>query len=185
MALSLGTACAEDWTVAGHTYQNEKVTKVEADCVHVMYDGGLGAIQLADLPPDLQKRFNYEPAAAKLTAQQREADRLQAVKDMEASMPAPKPANLSFSPAPSSPSQIAPAPVASASAAPSKPAIDRPAVQYQIDQLNHSIAVEESELARNTGKEASRQESSQNPYRDLIAEQHREVAELTAELNAR
>ena len=30
----------EDWTVDGKDYHNVKVTKVEPDVVHIMYDGG-------------------------------------------------------------------------------------------------------------------------------------------------
>jgi hypothetical protein len=60
---------AEDWTVAGKDYHNVIVGQVEADKVHITYDDGIGTIKLADLPSDLQKRFNYDPvAAAKATA---------------------------------------------------------------------------------------------------------------------
>jgi len=55
---------AEDWTVNGKTYNNVTVSKVDADRVHITYDGGIGAILLSDLPPDLQKKFNYDPNAA-------------------------------------------------------------------------------------------------------------------------
>jgi hypothetical protein len=56
------------WTVLGKDYNHVIVTRAEADCVHITYDGGLGAINMTDLPPDLQKAFNYDPAAAAQTA---------------------------------------------------------------------------------------------------------------------
>ena len=43
LILSAGLAwfpvLAEDWTVAGKTYHNVMVGQVEADCVHITYDG--------------------------------------------------------------------------------------------------------------------------------------------------
>ena len=68
------TARAEDWTVNGKDYHNVTVSKVDPDKVHITFDGGIGSINLADLPPDLRKRFNYDPQAAK-TAVKAEADR--------------------------------------------------------------------------------------------------------------
>lgn len=55
---------AEDWTIQGKTFHNVQVGTVEADRVHITYDGGLGTVNLADMPPDLQKRFGYDPAKA-------------------------------------------------------------------------------------------------------------------------
>ena len=66
--LSCGALHAEDWTVNGKDYHNVVVGQVEADLVHISYDGGIGTVALADLPPDLQKRFNYNPAGAKAGA---------------------------------------------------------------------------------------------------------------------
>lgn len=68
-------AWAEDWTVAGKDYHNVTVGKVEADRVHITYDGGIGTVMLADLPPELQKRFGYDPQKAK-DATKAEEDRL-------------------------------------------------------------------------------------------------------------
>jgi hypothetical protein len=66
------------WTVLGQDYHNVVVTKVEADKVHIMYDGGIGSLNLADLTPDLQKMFNYDPQAAALTSHQKAAALAQA-----------------------------------------------------------------------------------------------------------
>jgi tetratricopeptide (TPR) repeat protein len=52
---------ASDWTVSGKTFHNVKVGSVDANVVHITYDGGVGTVPLADLPPDLQKKFNYDP----------------------------------------------------------------------------------------------------------------------------
>jgi len=67
-------AWAEDWTVNGKDYHNVTVGKVEPDRVHITYDGGIGTVMLSDLTPELQKRFNYDPAQAKAAAQRRDAD---------------------------------------------------------------------------------------------------------------
>lgn len=64
----------EDWTVDGKTYHNVTVGQVEADRVHITYDGGLGTVALADLTPDLQKRFGYNAANAKATSDKRASD---------------------------------------------------------------------------------------------------------------
>jgi len=60
-------ATAKDWTVNGKDYHNVTVGKVEADKVYITYDGGVGTVPLAELPPDLQKRFNYDPKEAQVT----------------------------------------------------------------------------------------------------------------------
>ncbi len=53
-----------DWTVNGKTFRNVKVGTVDSDAVHITYDGGVGTVALADLPPDLQKKFKYDPNQA-------------------------------------------------------------------------------------------------------------------------
>ena len=82
------TARAEDWTVNGKTYHNVTVTKVEPDAVHIMFDGGIGSVKIADLTPELQKKFNYDPAKAK-AAEKAEADR-EAQSDRERALAAQK-----------------------------------------------------------------------------------------------
>ena len=61
------------WSVLGRDYNNVVVTKVEADCVHVTYDGGTGSINLSDLPPELRNLFNYDPALAQQATQEKAA----------------------------------------------------------------------------------------------------------------
>ena len=62
------TAHAEDWTVDGKDYHNVVVGEVNGDQVHITYDDGVGTIAISDLPPDVQKRLNYNPQAAKAAA---------------------------------------------------------------------------------------------------------------------
>lgn len=75
---------ADDWIVAGKTYHNVVVGTIEADKVHITYDGGMGSLSLSDLTPDLQKKFNYDPAKAKAESDAREKARLKAVADAQA-----------------------------------------------------------------------------------------------------
>lgn len=81
-------ARAEDWDVLGRTFHNVTVTQVEADRVHITYDGGLGTIPIANMPPELRKRFTSDVAGAKAAADAREKARLAVV----ASLPPPAPA---------------------------------------------------------------------------------------------
>ena len=71
MVLTILPVVAEDWTVNGKAYRNVMVGQVEADRVHITYDGGVGTVALADLSPGLQKRFNYNTAQAKAAADAR------------------------------------------------------------------------------------------------------------------
>jgi hypothetical protein len=49
---------------AGKTYENVRVREVTPTSVIIQYHGGMASVALADLPPDLQQRFGYEPAKA-------------------------------------------------------------------------------------------------------------------------
>jgi peptidoglycan hydrolase CwlO-like protein len=62
-----------NWSVNGIDYHNVVITKVEADCVHITYDGGLGSVNIADLDPDIQKMLNYNPQAAAAVSRQKSA----------------------------------------------------------------------------------------------------------------
>ena len=70
LALMILPAMAEDWTVNGKDYHNVKVTQVDSDRVHIIYDGGVGTVALADLPSDLQTRFGYDAIKAKAAARE-------------------------------------------------------------------------------------------------------------------
>jgi hypothetical protein len=72
MALMALPLHAEDWkTTDGKVYQDVKVIKVEDDAVTVLFSDGGARIPLIKLPPDLQKRFSYDPVKAKAAADAR------------------------------------------------------------------------------------------------------------------
>lgn len=52
-----------------HTYTNVVVTSVSATDIYFTHAQGMGNAKLQDLPPDLQQRFNYNPAKAADAAQ--------------------------------------------------------------------------------------------------------------------
>ena len=66
---------AEDWkTTDGTVYKNVTVLKVEADAVTILDDDGGGLVPLSKLPPELQKKFDYDPVKAKAAAEARAKD---------------------------------------------------------------------------------------------------------------
>lgn len=69
--LGLSVGRAEDWTTTdGKTYKNVKVVKVEDDAVTILDEDGGARVPLSTLSPDLQKKFNYDPAKAAIAAKQ-------------------------------------------------------------------------------------------------------------------
>lgn len=70
------TARAEDWTTTdGKTYKNVTVVKHDAVSVTILDQDGGATVPLSNLSPDLQKRFEYDPVAAKEELAKRQADR--------------------------------------------------------------------------------------------------------------
>jgi hypothetical protein len=58
-------------TLDGKTFQNCQLLKVDADGIVISYSEGITKLLYGLLPPDLQKRFGYDPhQAAALTAAQ-------------------------------------------------------------------------------------------------------------------
>lgn len=58
-------ARAEDWqTTDGKTYKDIKVVKQDAVYVTILCADGGAKIEISNLPPDLQKKLNYDPLAA-------------------------------------------------------------------------------------------------------------------------
>lgn len=51
-------------TLDGTEYKGVTVTRVMADAISISHDDGTATIPLANLAPELQKRFNYDPKAA-------------------------------------------------------------------------------------------------------------------------
>lgn len=63
---------AEDWTTTdGMYYQNVRVIRVEDDAITIIYKDGGALVPLFKLPPDLQKKFDYDPVKAKIAAEAR------------------------------------------------------------------------------------------------------------------
>jgi hypothetical protein len=74
MALGATSLRAEDWkTVDGKTYQEVQVVKAEPDAVTILHHDGGARIVMENLPPDLQKRFNYDPDKARDAREARQA----------------------------------------------------------------------------------------------------------------
>ena len=64
----------DNWTwstLDGKTYQNVVVAKVEPDCVTILHHDGGARIDMANLPPDIQKQLNYDPSLAESASQER------------------------------------------------------------------------------------------------------------------
>jgi hypothetical protein len=65
LVLAASLARAEDWkTTDGQTYQEVKVLAHDDGYVTIMYADGGARVPLSTLPPDLQKRFDYDPVRA-------------------------------------------------------------------------------------------------------------------------
>ena len=66
---------ADDWTTTdGVVFRNVKVVKLEDNCVTILDSHGGARVQLAKLPPDVQKKLGYNPVAAKAAADKRASD---------------------------------------------------------------------------------------------------------------
>ena len=59
------------WTTAEGIYKNVRIVKIEADCVTIIHADGGALVPIAELPADLQKKLNYDPAAATAAAARR------------------------------------------------------------------------------------------------------------------
>ena len=65
---------AEDWTTSdGKTYKAITVVKVEDDAVTILDEDGGALVPLAVLPADLQQKYHYDAAKAKIAAEKRAA----------------------------------------------------------------------------------------------------------------
>jgi hypothetical protein len=70
-------------TLIGQTFQNCELLKVEADGITFSHSEGITKVIYANLPPELQKRFGYDPhqAAALSEAQIRYQEQLRQAND--------------------------------------------------------------------------------------------------------
>ena len=63
-ALSASLALADDFkTVAGKEYKNATVSRVEPDGIVIKFHGGIAKIFFVELPPEIQKKYGYDPEA--------------------------------------------------------------------------------------------------------------------------
>jgi hypothetical protein len=66
-------ALADDFqTINGKEYKNAKVSRVEPDGVVINFHGGIVKLQFTELPADVQKKYGYDPVAAREYAAQRD-----------------------------------------------------------------------------------------------------------------
>jgi len=72
VTLSTTSLRADDWkTTDGKVYQNVTVLHCDPDAVTILHKDGGALVPLELLPDDLQKRFHYDPKAAKAAADAR------------------------------------------------------------------------------------------------------------------
>jgi len=83
------SARAEDWTINYKTFRNVIVKQAFDDHVAITFDGGVGNIRLAEMPPDLQARFHYDASKAKIAELEAENARLKAQASLPVRAPVP------------------------------------------------------------------------------------------------
>jgi hypothetical protein len=168
-------AMAEDWTVCGKTYHNVTVSDSNDSTVSVMYDGGMGRLNLSDLPPDLQKRFNYDPVKAK-TAAKAEADKTaEATQEtLDAAQQEAK-ADAQANPPTSQPAQAA---------QPILTPEQRNAILAQIDALQQDISYMQQEEAKVVSQTlmTDQRKVTNGAYADKIVAEQAQVQQLKDEL---
>jgi hypothetical protein len=70
-ALSASIALADDFkTTDGKEYKNAKVSRVEPDGIVITFSGGIVKIPFTRLSEELQRKYSYNPEAAKSFAEQ-------------------------------------------------------------------------------------------------------------------
>ncbi len=75
LAWPFSLAHGENWTTTdGKVYQDVQVIHAEPDAVTILHHDGGALVPLAQLPPDLQQRFHYDPDQAAAAAQRRNKD---------------------------------------------------------------------------------------------------------------
>src|SRR6185369_1294318 len=70
-------ASAEDWTTkSGKIFKNVQATAMSAGAITIKHNAGTDTVPLADLPPDIQKRYSAEELFRQLQDKTRELERL-------------------------------------------------------------------------------------------------------------
>lgn len=71
--LSASLVVADDFkTTNGKEYKNATVSRVEPDGIVIKFHGGIVKLQFTELPSDIQKKYRYDPVAAREYAAQRD-----------------------------------------------------------------------------------------------------------------
>lgn len=83
LCLSAMLAQAADWRIGDDVYHNVKVREVTPRAVIIQHQKGITQILLADLPPEAQKRFGYDPVAAQAEKQRIEREHAAAMERSE------------------------------------------------------------------------------------------------------
>lgn len=107
-----GLFANETWIVDGTRYEKVRIREQTPATVTIFHSRGISKLDLADLPPELQERFHYQPAAA-ATWQDQESSRMdrenaearQRLEDVRRTQP--RPASPAGAP-PSQPRQVPP-----------------------------------------------------------------------------
>ena len=85
LALCSTKGIAEDWTTTdGTVYKNVTVIRVEDDAITILYKDGGALVPLFKLPTPLQKRYEYDPAKAKIAAEARAKADAENAKELQA-----------------------------------------------------------------------------------------------------
>jgi hypothetical protein len=168
MFASATTIFAEDWTTTdGKKYISVTVIKVEADSVTILDSDGGARVPLATLPPDLQKKFNYDPQKAADAAKARDQELIASQQALHAE--ARKAQQLKKDEAANAQSPTPPE---------TKPLADQISdLQTQIAALNSDIDEKNKIHSKNTSPSAGA------GYRDIIDQEVAQVSQLTAQLN--
>jgi hypothetical protein len=64
LAFAVDTNIIPSLVIEGHTYLNVEIGTVKGSKVTIFYDGGGKQFAISNLPPDLQRRLNWNPAIA-------------------------------------------------------------------------------------------------------------------------
>jgi hypothetical protein len=72
LSLCLRSAAEDLTTLDNSTYHDVRVSRVEVDGIIALYSGGGGKIFFTNLPPDVQKKYGYDPAKAGALAAKQE-----------------------------------------------------------------------------------------------------------------
>jgi len=83
-AWSACAAVAADWRLGDRVYRDVTVKEVTARAVIIQHADGISQVLLADLPPEAQRRFGYDPAAAAAEEARLQREQEQALAQREA-----------------------------------------------------------------------------------------------------